>query len=492
MRNEEKTSDKKVFAMPYGNMIIYDPDAFLAAKMAVDSGRYGSIGSEAFEIRQQETQPLEGYEEPENFPGCCDYHRQLFEVGEKKYLEFPDCCEGHKKLNEAPWFRKENYSYLPLKLVKTIAYTWHCIEKNIYNDNWQKEIADYIVYTKESYGQFPKGYGGSLGKDVYLYNLERRLEADTELPAERREALLEMVKDFSKPQPENEREDLPDLNKLVSIYREWLSFFPFELSFFKKLKAHFESQTPILENLSEPNIYTGLVGGKLKSESALVNWLVELTESILREVNTFKLHEQGELTDASGIQLELLLAQRRQKLEKGYSNASPDTQTRCRRIVKEWLKDEKKFLKELIPFLQNKPLPSSGVKANALPIFTEQAITDFFEIVKDSFPKKQQPTLQALLKGRKPKEKLLFQENGNKLADALKQLFEANLITGCQKKDLERWILDHFEYQSRGDIKSFKVRSLSDIISSNKDKCSNPLLNVTLDKTTGKYIISRA
>lgn len=478
------------------NIRIIDPEAFKKAGREVGAGRYGELSMSAMEIVQEETIPLEGYEEKENFPHCCEYHSSLYKIGQDYYDKFPNCCEEHHRLKTAKWFKKEDYSYLPLKLVRTLSYTWYCIEKSIHNENWYKEIGDYIVYTKESYGQLPNGYGNPIGKELYLENLVKGLESNAVvrggIPDEKRQVLLEMVKEFANPTPKEEIREMPDLNVLNRTYREWLSVFPFEISFLQYLKPYFENQRPFIESMTEANLYNGMVGAKVISQEGLVNWLLTVTDSIIKEINTLNLHKRGELSDVANVQLELLLAERRQKLDEGYFNASPDAQTRYRRILKAWLKDEKKFIKDLKPLLQDKPLPTSSEKASDTPIFNEQAATTFLEIVKDFFSKKHHTDLQELLNGKKPKEKLLFLSNGNKLADAFKQLFEANFIVGCTKKVLERWILEHFEYKSRINKQCFKPSTLSDIISSDKNKCSNPLLNVTLDKATGKYYISQA
>ena len=480
---------------------IIKPEAFFKATEEVKKGRVGMMESDAFEVLQEETFPLDSYEEPENFPHCCEYHSSLYKIGQDKYDSFPDCCEYHKKLKTARWFKKEDYSYLPLKLVKTLAYTWHCIEKNIDHENWHKEIADYVVYTKMSYGQLPDGFGSSIGESTYLYNLEKRLESDVELPVDKRQALLEMVKEFSAPVPESRMaKELPDLNILDGIYRDWLNVFPFELSFFQRLKPYFVKQRPLLNSISEPNLYTGYVAGQLKTQQGLLDWLLQATDIILKEINTLTLHEQGKLTNAESVQLELLLAERRQQVKQGYTNTSPDAKTRYRRILKAWLRDEKKFVKDLIPVLKaiqskaaNADLPGSNQKPDGQPSFSPEAADSFFEIVKSFFPAQLHDVLQSLLKANKrPKSKLLFKGNGNLLADALKQLFDAHLITGCSKSELQNWVMKHFQFQYRGDIKDFTARYLKDIISTDKDKCANPLINVFLDKEKGKYVIQQA
>ena len=176
----------------YRNMNIINVDALLNAFDAINCGKIhvAQINSKDFEIKQEVTGPLEGYEAPVGFPNCCEGHKQIFKIGVDRFAAFPNCCEGHKQLNTAKWFKKDYYSYLPVKLVTTIAYTWHCISKCIENPYWFKEIVDYIEYTKRSYGQFPDGYGSPFGLELYLYNLEKNIEGEKEIPLEKKEKLL--------------------------------------------------------------------------------------------------------------------------------------------------------------------------------------------------------------------------------------------------------------------------------------------------------------
>jgi hypothetical protein len=147
------------------------------------------LNTKDFEIKQTETAPLDGFEwhtdtkdSEKKFPFCCEGHEKIYQFGIERLTAFPDCCADHKKLKKATWFNKTNYNYFPLKLVTTVSYTWHCIGKCIDNDNWYKEITDYIDYTKKSYGQFPKGYNSPLGVHEYLLLLEGNIEIEKEIP----------------------------------------------------------------------------------------------------------------------------------------------------------------------------------------------------------------------------------------------------------------------------------------------------------------------
>ena len=329
----------------YGNMNIINVEALLSAFEAVNCGKVhvAQISSKDFEIKQKLTRPLDGYEVPEGFPNCCESHKQIFKIGVERFAAFPNCCEGHKKLNTAKWFKKEEYSYLPDKLVTTIAYTWHCISKSIENAGWYKEITDYIEYTKGSYGQLPDGYGSPYGLELYLYNLERNLESEKEIPSEKKEKLLTFIRKYQEPVKEVEQ---TDLNLLIGKYKEWLKIFPFELSFLSHLKPYFERQMPILSGKGETNIYTGLTGFKIKTNKELINFLVSTTLTIIKEINTRQLYENNLLTDAKEMEVEIVLAKRRVELE-GLDKSDWEDRKGYIKLLKEWLNGEKRFLKEI-------------------------------------------------------------------------------------------------------------------------------------------------
>lgn len=328
----------------YGDMKVINAEALIKAFNDIKSGKeIGEISSKDFEIRQKETKPLPGYTFPEAFPNCCEYHKCIFKMGAEKYQNFPDCCEEHRKLKSAKWFNKDNYSYLPSKLVTTVSYTVHCISKCISNLNWFKEITDYIEYTKSSYGQFPDGYGSPLGAILYLSIIEERISSKKEVPEDKRTELIEFIKKYGKPQPLAEQ---ADLNLLIGIYKQWLKSFPFEISFFNHLKPFFESQMPILGKKEGTNIYTGLTGYQIKTKKQLVGFLVSTTLSIIQRINTLILYKENLLNSIENAQMEVLTAKRRVELEE-LDKADWNNRKEYIKILKRWLDGEKKFLHEL-------------------------------------------------------------------------------------------------------------------------------------------------
>lgn len=127
------------------------------------------------------------------------------------------------------------------------------------------------------------------------------------------------------------------------------------------------------------------------------------------------------------------------------------------------------------------------------PIFKPETIETIFDLLKGFFYPIQHDELQELLDtGNNLSEPLIFLSNGNRLADAFKQLIKSDVITGCDQIHLENWILKNFKYFFRGQITDYTPKYLNDIISTTKDKCQKPILNVKLDNSTGKIIIRKA
>jgi hypothetical protein len=111
-------------------------------------------------------------------------------------------------------------------------------------------------------------------------------------------------------------------------------------------------------------------------------------------------------------------------------------------------------------------------------------------ICKSYFSPHDQRLLFFLLKKNEaPTFPLLFRGNGNQLVDAFKQVYEANLIVGCQKSELEEWIGSNFEYVYRNEQKTFPANYLNAIISSNSKPCQSPISDVKKQQDGTYYII---
>jgi len=158
------------------------------------------------------------------------------------------------------------------------------------------------------------------------------------------------------------------------------------------------------------------------------------------------------------------------------------------------LKDQGIDLKSL--FVDEPVLHSENKNEQPLPAIRPNFLAEFipqvYEILKDFFSRSDQQELLKLLEtGGNAEKPLLFIDNGSRLADAFKQLFDCGIVIGCQKKEFEEWICNNFHYRYRNVVKVFTKRYVADIISSSKDRCQKPILNVKQEKATGRYFITK-
>lgn len=123
------------------------------------------------------------------------------------------------------------------------------------------------------------------------------------------------------------------------------------------------------------------------------------------------------------------------------------------------------------------------------PVFKEEIVPEFFAIIKNYFSSSHQELLLKLLTtGEDAAEPLSFNGQGNQLADAFKQLYLSNLVTSCNKSELESWIQLNFRYRDKRVYKFYSERYLQDIISTNTKGCQSPLFDVK--KSEGQFHLS--
>lgn len=113
------------------------------------------------------------------------------------------------------------------------------------------------------------------------------------------------------------------------------------------------------------------------------------------------------------------------------------------------------------------------------PIFNQDLIEDLHNILKHFFDKENHSILKILFEtGNNTSYKLLFKDNGNRLADTFKQLIENDLITGCEKKDLEQWTINNFKYLYRNKAKDYKPDTIQKTISRKDYPCKKPIIEI--------------
>lgn len=343
------------------------------------------IDADNFIIMPFETKPIEGYELPinretgEQFPNCCSFHKEVLGETEKWFNRFPNCCEPHKKFINKQWFSKLNYNDIVEKIAKQISYTEYHISKKVNNPDWYKDITDYIEYNVSSFG-YP-----AIGLHLYLGGLRHYIQnARIEIPEEKRRKLVEFAESYYQPCEVPEA----DLDTLLETYQKWLKEFPFELnSYFGNLKQYFERQIPILKGEPEINIYSGIAKAKVHTKSSLIEALIDLTDNLLTQINVVTLYEKGLITDVNKIKLELVINSRKLKLKQGYKNSSPNEEQRYRKILKEWFKDEKKFIDEIISLISNES-DLDFIKGQFTLCFVPKGDSGHYEVKKNNYKRK--------------------------------------------------------------------------------------------------------
>jgi hypothetical protein len=117
------------------------------------------------------------------------------------------------------------------------------------------------------------------------------------------------------------------------------------------------------------------------------------------------------------------------------------------------------------------------------PYFSTNIIDEFYNLIKEYFKVEEHLILKELLfENKKPKNKLYFRSDGNKLLNAFKELIENNLITNVLKTELQDWICNNFQfrYNRTKDRKDYNPKTVEDTISNKlgKMRCKSPLFNI--------------
>lgn len=306
----------------------------------------------------KEVKPPEGYQAPENaitgekFPNCCETHKKLLKDAEDWFDLFPQCCEAHKNLLKTTWFNKESYKGVAMKIIQQLVYTTTHIGNQLEKPDWYKEIADYIEYNVESFGQLPTGYGNPVGLHIYLPQLKNWIESkDIALPEDKRKRLSQCIDGYYHYTAPPTGKDNRDLNILHATYLRWLKLFPFEISYFSQLKKQYSSQLPILAEPPVLNKYTGLAKAKLQSQEELIKSLHNLTIQLLQQVNVGQLLEKGVISDKNKHAIELTTANHKLKQDTLISKFTKG-ELKYVKVLKAWLANEKQYFKELLPMIQ--------------------------------------------------------------------------------------------------------------------------------------------
>ena len=333
---------------------------------------------QGFLAEPKKTEPTKGEHDFNTCANCQNTRKELIKKLTEKFngkglkQGFPFCCPYHSNLTKVKEFNRVSFVSVPELVADKIIYTNQHIINNCENENYYKYITDYIDYTVESFGLMPKGCGEPLYLSAYFLYVTDLFTQNTKISTERKNRILEFLEAHQTPTTKNTN---TDLNILLGTYQKWLKEFPFEISFFTNLKPYFEKQLPILNGKPEVNKYTGIAKAKMHTKASLIDVLLNLTNSLLTQINSVSLYEKGLLTEPQKIKMELVLNERKLKLKKGYVNNSQNEEQRYRKILKEWFADEKRFIDEITPLLKALPPQQVDTRFWLTSTFMEQEQT---------------------------------------------------------------------------------------------------------------------
>jgi hypothetical protein len=324
----------------------------------LDCGGYYFDVESGYEI-PFETNPTTGEHDFNNCKNCQESLRYLKDELTKKFngdggSPFPFCCKWHSNLARINKFNRNDFVNVPEITARKIIYTKQHILNNYNLENAYKTITDYIEYTAESFGIMPKGCGVPLFLDVYYRQLSDILDNIDNFPQNLKNDLKKYLLLRTTP---TKGDIQTDINVLVATYKKWFNIFPFEISYFSGLKERLEDKFPLFYGTPQVNLFSGVATVKMFTKDMLVDYLLELTNKIITEVNGYILFNAGNLSDANKIKLELALSERKIKLEGGYVNNSQTEEQRYRKVLKEWLNDEQRFINEIAPLIKATTMP---------------------------------------------------------------------------------------------------------------------------------------
>ncbi|WP_282043314.1 hypothetical protein [Winogradskyella flava] len=306
-----------------------------------------------------ETNPTDGEHTLESCKSCQKEWQRLCNELSEKFDKFPNCCKYHSKLNELNIFKKDDFKNIAESTANKIIFTYHHIINNLDEDNWYDDIIDYVLYTFESFGSFPTGYGEPFRRKYYcesvldlITNIESKITSDSITTIEVKTRINKVKKLFENDTETDSNEDR-DFNLLMSKYEEWYKVFPFDLSYFKHLKEKFGKTIPLFTGRTRYNKYLKTTKNEVHTKDSLMVVLLHITKEILTSINGLSLYEKGLITDAEKHQLELIISNR--KLELFQLSAMPNnSKQEYIKVLKKWFKEEKEFIKEIKPLLKHK------------------------------------------------------------------------------------------------------------------------------------------
>jgi len=274
------------------------------------------------------TRPLIGYEEKKALKDEEPFLEHLSTISRNWFEDFPECCDTHKELKRLSTFNKDDFSFIPDQIVKNLKYFTYALEQFIDTENGFNEITDYIDYLIESFGM-PE-IGGYIFKQALKNLIEGVKLDDKEFTDDMRLDLLQHLEPKKPPIDLDER----DIGLLYSTFQKWLNAMP-NIGRFKDLKDRLRGKIPMNIFMIEPkfNKYIGRSSFRTRSRKELLEFLVKMTSDILNlsrsEIKKENYDKDKFITAAE----ERLRIQQDKLLERGHS----DLEINYFELVESWL-----------------------------------------------------------------------------------------------------------------------------------------------------------
>jgi hypothetical protein len=287
----------------------------------------------------------------ETCDSCKNVHQQIFTQLSKVFQNFPLCCDYHANLVKANWFNKKEFNGFPKWTADKVMSAYHHFICKIDVADWQKDIPDYIEYILDSLGSMPEGFGEPLGYSkviIYLIDLIKGCHQKIELKD------FEIKRAFILKYLQSKlvvvKAEKFDVQSLINIYSKWYKNFPFELELFSELKEKYAKEIPLLTGEIYYNPYLKVVKAKMVTQEQLIDFLFNLTTSILLSIETDQMLEEEYISNQSKYNLDIKkkahsLAQNSLLTE--YSKG----EKRYIKTIKKWLENENKFISDILPQL---------------------------------------------------------------------------------------------------------------------------------------------
>lgn len=292
-------------------------------------------------------EPIEGYRVPINeFTGAIyPFHNKLYEkhynnIQDWYENEFPNCCELHKAVAKKKGFQKKKYRNVAMRVMRQISYTEYFIKKKKNQENWYKEITDYIEYNYISFGD------PYIGIERYIGFLHRQIQVNAYQLSDEQNKKLEVYISYLLSGVDIEAESQLRIKQFNRIYRKWLKFLP-DLEIFSNAKEKLASSysADLIYETKEYNPYLGSLSGKVRTVEEMLDQLNELTNIVLNSVNTHTYFQDSPIEQKNYYQKKLNDEKHRVS-QSDLLKTVNGQKVSFLKTIKRWLKREKEWMDE--------------------------------------------------------------------------------------------------------------------------------------------------